>query len=191
MATNKSFRKCSNTMKIEYKLAEKNDAESIAKLHALSWQTHYRGIYPDAYLDNGVLVERLQVWQDRFAFEDECRLVIKATDPAEKIIGFACTFLDHDSQYGALIDNLHVIKEHQNQGIGKKLLQLSAKWVFQNRESSNLYLFVLNQNSAAKAFYLKMGARILEPFLYKNPAGKYDQVVRCTWTPMELIQKSF
>ncbi|MBK8505167.1 MAG: GNAT family N-acetyltransferase [Saprospiraceae bacterium] len=177
-------------MPYKYKLADEKDAEAIGQLHALSWQRHYRGIYPDEYLDKNVLPERLETWQKRFESPNERRLIIKAIDQSEKIIGFACTLLDEDSVYGALVDNLHVLQEYQNQGIGKHLLKLSAKWVLQNREESQIYLFVLVKNSAAKTFYSKLGAQISEAFQHKNPAGNYDQVVRCTWTPMELILNS-
>ena len=175
-------------MLIEYKLADPSDAISIAKLHALSWQRHYRGIYPDHYLDDEVTSERLKTWQDRFSIVDERRLIIKAVDISEKIIGFVCTFLDEDPIYGALVDNLHVLKEYQKQGVGRQLLRMSAEWVSQQRRSSAIYLYVLDQNHAAKAFYEKMGAQISEVFPYQNPAGKYDQIVRCSWMPMDLIR---
>lgn len=179
-----------DTLILQYKLADDRDAEAIARLHALSWQRHYRGIYPDEYLDHEVLPERLKIWQKRFDTPDDRRFIIKAIDQREKIIGFACTFLDEDPVYGALIDNLHVLKEYQNQGIGKKLLRLSAEWVMQHREESTIYLFVLDQNSAAKAFYNKLGAQISETFLHQNPAGKCDPVVRCSWKPLGLISNT-
>lgn len=54
-------------MMITYRLATPEDEASIAKLHAESWQKHYRGIFSDAYLDEQVVKERADLWAERFA----------------------------------------------------------------------------------------------------------------------------
>src|SRR6266496_5428632 len=48
-----------------YREATAKDVEAIAALHADSWRRHYRGAYSDAFLDNEVFADRLQIWTDR------------------------------------------------------------------------------------------------------------------------------
>ena len=47
------------------RIATPNDIETIANLHALSWQNSYRGMLSDDYLDNHVLADRIQVWTQK------------------------------------------------------------------------------------------------------------------------------
>ena len=63
----------------------------------------------------------------------------------EETVGFACTFLNHDSQYGALVDNLHVLKKYQGLGLGRKLMSLSAEWVRMHDPTSDIYLLCSNK----------------------------------------------
>ena len=174
---------------IKYDLASPADAEEIALLHALSWQRHYRNIYSENYLQYQVVEERRKIWQERFSKENEDRMIIKVMD-LDKIIGFACTFLDEDPTYGALVDNLHVLSEYQGNGIGKKLLNKSSEWVMQCRNDYGIYLYVLAKNYPACAFYKNLGAKMSEPFLYKNPTGTEDDVIRCSWQATELFQRT-
>ena len=50
---------------INYRLAKPEDEAAIAKLHAESWQKHYRGIFSDAYLDEHVVKERADLWAEQ------------------------------------------------------------------------------------------------------------------------------
>lgn len=173
-------------MKISYETARATDAGEIAALHALSWQRHYRGIYTDQYLDHEVQNERLNVWRSRFKKSDKKQLVIKAMH-RDKIIGFACTFLDADPVHGALVDNLHVLQEYQGHGIGRTLLQMSARWVLENRPSSKIHLMVLEKNYPARTFYSNLGARMSEVYFLPNPTGQPEAVIRCEWNPADLL----
>lgn len=62
------------------RLAGPGDAAVIARLHAASWQAHYRGGLSDAYLDGPVEEERRRVWADRFAAPDPAMSVILAEE---------------------------------------------------------------------------------------------------------------
>lgn len=174
---------------INYLHADPSDADAIAQLHALSWQRHYTGIYPDDYLQNQVVHERLKVWRNRFNDQNDRQWVIKAMDE-DRIIGFSCIYLDDDPFFGSLVDNLHVLQEYQGYGIGRRLLQLSAQLVLENRPGGKMYLLVLYKNLPAIAFYAKLGARMSDVFLHPNPAGHDDEVIRCEWTPEELLAGS-
>ena len=42
-------------------VAASRDASAIAALHAESWRSAYRGLYPDEFLDGPILEERLLI----------------------------------------------------------------------------------------------------------------------------------
>lgn len=128
------------------------DAQAIAALHADSWRRHYRGAYSDGFLDRDVAADRLLVWTNRL---NEPRLG-EATIVAERansLIGFAHTIFDDDPTWGALLENLHVTYGLKRSGVGTRLMAATAKVALAREPSTGLYLWVLEQNAAAQAFY--------------------------------------
>jgi ribosomal protein S18 acetylase RimI-like enzyme len=176
-------------MDIIYQRASKDDAGIIAGLHTRSWQRHYRGIYSDDYLDNLLAGERSAIWTERFAVIDPSMFVLKAMH-AEKPIGFACTFLHRDQQFGALVDNLHVLQEYQGLGIGRELLRQSAEWVKSNDQNSGIYLFVLKENLLARQFYQSLDTTFSEIMQYTNSQGDIDEILKCSWNTDVLLAKT-
>ncbi len=137
-------------------MAGPEDALAVAGLHADSWQRHYRGAYADAFLDGepaGYLAGR---WTERLATASPQARTILAEYDGE-LVGLAHTVLDSDPTWGALVDNLHVRSPLKRQGIGSRLLALTAQAVLEAAPSSGLYLWVLEQNKAAQQFYEACG----------------------------------
>lgn len=164
---------------IEYRFANKNDTESIALLHAKSWQKAYRGMFSDYYLDHLVVNDRLSVWAERFkTFENQ--VVILALDD-KKLIGFVCIYPNADENFGSLIDNLHVAENQQGKGIGACLLQKAAEWIKAHTKSPKLYLWVLEKNAKAYNFYLKLNAKNMDQTNFKAPDGNNHIAIRMAW----------
>src|SRR5437763_433909 len=143
---------------VRFRPAGRSDAEAIAALHADSWRRHYRGAYSDSFLDGDVFGDRLAVWTDRLREPDPRRHTIVAEDH-EGLIGFAHTVFGDDPTWDALLDNLHVVHGHKRRGVGSELLALTAEAVVERGQG--LYLWVLEQNQDAQAFYEARGARRL------------------------------
>jgi GNAT superfamily N-acetyltransferase len=141
--------------RLRLRLATAADAEAIAKLHAESWRRHYRGAYSDAFLDGDVVVDRLAVWSERLEQPDPRYCTILAED--DHLVGFANTIFEDDSRWGALLDNLHVAGHHQRRGIGSRLLAMTGSAVVEHPRKSGLYVWVLEQNLGAQAFYGALG----------------------------------
>jgi ribosomal protein S18 acetylase RimI-like enzyme len=133
------------------------DAEAAARLHAESWRRHYRGAYSDAFLDGDVLADRIAVWSERLAGEDPRRCTILAEDG--DLVAFANTVFEEDPEWGALLDYLHVADRCRRRGVGSRLLALTAQAILERPTRSGLYLWVLEQNVDARAFYEARGAR--------------------------------
>jgi GNAT superfamily N-acetyltransferase len=147
---------------LRFRLADASDAEAVAALHADSWRRHYRGAYSDAYLDGDVEGDRVAVWTVRLAEPDRPSQTIVAEDGG-RIVAFAHTVFDDDPRWGALLDNLHVVHGNKRRGIGSRLLTLTARAVI--ARGTGLYLWVLEQNVDAQAFYESRGARCVERVL--------------------------
>ena len=147
-----------------------DDAHAIARLHADSWQRHYRGAYSDDFLDSDVASYLLPVWIERVGTPDPKTRTILAEHDGE-VVGLAHTLLDEDATWGALIDNLHVVHDLKRRGIGTRLLALTGQAVLDWSPSSGLYLWVLEQNSDARAFYAARGGTCVERADAPPPGG--------------------
>ena len=110
------------------------------------------------------------VWCERLQRRDPAASTILAEDEGA-LIGFAHVIFDEDQTWGALLDNIHVADRHRRRGVGSDLLAASAAAVTDRRGRSGLYLWVLEQNAAAQAFYEACGARRVEIALATSPRG--------------------
>lgn len=161
-------------------MATPDDWEEIALLHARSWQENYRGALSDDYLDNQVIDERKKVWKERFSKVDTNQITILAKDE-NKLVGLSCIFLNHDEQYGALLDNLHVHKDYKRLGIGKVLMDKSISAVNDKTSGSDLYLLVLTQNHGAVRFYESVGGKRMETKTWETSDGSTNETYLYLW----------
>jgi GNAT superfamily N-acetyltransferase len=175
---------------VRFRLAGPADAAAVAQLHADSWRRHYRGAYSDAFLDGDVVADRIEVWTERLQAPDPRRRTILAEEG--RLVGFANTFFDDDPTWGALLDNLHVADGQKRKGIGSRLLTLTAKAVLERPAATGLYLWVLEQNRDARAFYEACGGRCVERHPVEPPGGIASRLngsplkLRYVWPPEEL-----
>ncbi|WP_055143213.1 GNAT family N-acetyltransferase [Jiulongibacter sediminis] len=156
------------------------DFTSIAALHTRSWREHYSGIFDEDYFGKAIEKDRLNVWKERFSKGNSLRKVILVEENNE-LVAFACTFLDHDPQNGALLDNLHVRSDFHGRGLGLQLMQQSFDWVKSQRPEQSLYLSVLSENKASKQFYLNLGGKVIDTHFEKSQAGNEVEVDVLLW----------
>jgi ribosomal protein S18 acetylase RimI-like enzyme len=165
---------------MEYRRATARDAEAVAALHAESWRRHYRGALSDAYLDGDVSADRLVVWTDRLtAPRPEYGTIIADDDGA--VIGFVHVILEDDPRWGALVDNLHVAYTRKRDGFGSRLMAEAAALVLEQTPPTGLYLWVLEQNTAAQAFYVARGGRCVEREITEATGGGTVARLRYVW----------
>jgi ribosomal protein S18 acetylase RimI-like enzyme len=165
-----------------------NDAMAIARLHAESWRSAYRGTFSDDYLDHRVHEERRDSWQARFSGgESEPFLVLVAEDGG-RLAGFACVFPDKDPIWGSYLDNLHVAPGLTGQGIGRGLLSEVVRRLQVNGWHGGLYLWVIEHNHRARGFYDKAGGMIVGSEVHTMPDGQSVLNLRCHWPdPQKLL----
>ena len=148
------------------------DAPAVAALHADSWRRNYRGAYSDSFLDGDVDSDRLKVWterlQDRAA--TTATFVAEAPDGAiAGLSGFAHVVFHAHPLWGTLLDNLHVAHDLKRSGIGTRLISEVAGASLHHDDK--LHLYVLEQNTNARAFYQARGGRFEEASFVSAPGG--------------------
>lgn len=146
------------------------DAEAVARLHAESWRSAYRGILRDAYLDGPVDDEWLDTWTKRLAGPGPNEIGLVA-DKEPGIVGFVFAVADHDPELGAFLDNLHVSPPHRGQGVGSRLLLELSRFLLANHDDNGLYLWVFENNCSARGYYEKSGAVAVRRAEAEAPGG--------------------
>ncbi len=165
---------------MEYRAATADDVTAISALHAESWRLHYRGGFPDEFLDGDVGAERLAVWTARLADPSPRDRTVVAMEGPE-LAGFVHTILDDDPEWGALLDNLHVRSTRKRRGTGACLLRRAAADVVASGSGSGLYLWVLEANEPAKAFYVAQGGELGDRERFVTPGDGSAVGIRVVW----------
>jgi GNAT superfamily N-acetyltransferase len=155
---------------LRFRTADADDAAGVARLHADSWRRHYRGAFSDSFLDGDVGGYLLAEWTWRLSRPDPQARTIVAELGGE-VVGLAHTQLGESADWGALLDNLHVSHGLKRFGIGTRLLALTAQAVLDSAPGSGLYLWALEQNTAAQAFYTARGGTGVETGVVSPPGG--------------------
>ena len=141
-------------MRIEILDAKPEDAAIVGRLHGLSWQANYQGIFPDDYMANDVLPERLAYWRRALRAGDYVLVQIATVDgePA----GFIGIKQNADEGYEGTIDNLHVLPGYQGHGLGRRLMATATKHLV-DAGFRSLCLWVFEANPRAIGFYESLG----------------------------------
>ena len=168
--------------------ATDHDSAAIARLHAESWRSAYRGLLSDDYLDHRVHAERATLWQTRFSEKDSKPFFVILAETGAQLAGFACVFPQDHPTFGSFLDNLHVAPQSTRQGIGRQLLVGVARRLIAQKTPGGLYLWVIEKNRRARRFYSKAGAIEVECVELPMPDGGRLREVRCHWpNPAKLL----
>jgi len=135
------------------------DVECIAAIHVSSWQSAYRGLLPDSYLDSLTAEQRLPMWKQILGSPIPSVSVWVATIEDE-IVGF-CSIGPPESSGADATDPLvlHTIylqPGHERRGIGGALLR-HAEQGMQHLGAGSAILWVLSGNGRATRFYEASG----------------------------------
>jgi len=144
--------------KILLRVAEHDDAWSIARLHTRSWQAAYCDILPAAYLLEKVPAEHASHWENYMARPAEARGLVMLAERNGTAVGFVSAENVDDSSHGTLLDCLHVLPTHQGCGAGKLMIAAVRGWT-RERNQNLMHLYVLDANARAIAFYERNGWR--------------------------------
>lgn len=141
----------------------------------------------DDFLDGPALENRRATWRQRLQSPRPNQYVCVAVADAT-IVGFICGFADADPVWGSYIDNLHVDSRMQGRGIGRALMHAAAGWLRESQPDRGMWLWVMEANTSARAFYERLGAANAETVNLQDPGGGYAPNCRYVWSgPRSLL----
>jgi ribosomal protein S18 acetylase RimI-like enzyme len=135
-----------------------SDAEGIARVHVESWRTAYPGILPEDYLAGLSYKQRSSVWESILSESDEIKPNYVAVDDNRVVVGFAGggPKRSGDADLDGELYVLHLLKDSQRHGVGRKLVTSVASDLARNGMVS-MFVWVLEQNRPACLFYEALG----------------------------------
>ncbi|MDJ0629037.1 MAG: N-acetyltransferase [Rhodobacter sp.] len=130
--------------------ATQADLPAIRDLQIASWRRTYHGILPDTFLGAPVAEVLSRRWSE---WPGPDWLIETAWDGAA-LVGFVA--IDRAHAGGAYVDNLHVSAARQGRGIGRRLMSRAAHILARDGHAT-LWLTVIRENAATRAFYRRLG----------------------------------
>ena len=135
--------------------AAREDARQIAEILVEDWQTAYRGIIDDAWLDAMSVEERARREAERYGI-----YTVAADGP--EILGFAWNEMTGDEPADCEIIALYVRYAKRKSGIGRALFRHSAD-TFRAAGGKRMIVWCLKDNEEARKFYERMGGTVYRP----------------------------
>ena len=142
--------------KIIIRKAKSEDIEEIANIKVRCWQTDYRNIIADEYLDNMDIEYTIE--KNKRIFEQYNIIVAELKN---EVIGF-CRY-DYNNYYeeenvDCELIALYIKPEMKRHGIGRKLMKYAIN-EFKNSKKEKMILWCLKENYPSRAFYESMGGK--------------------------------
>lgn len=136
--------------------AEPSDAAAVALVHVRSWQTAYRGLMPQDYLDGLDVDRRRRGWNRILTGDEWPRSGTLMAVGDEGVMGFAnwCPTRDDDGDPATVgeLAAIYLLPDAWGAGIGRRLLATSLDALVEAgyRQAT---LWVLATNDRARRFY--------------------------------------
>ena len=153
---------------------KREDIEDVVDIQVTGWQTAYRGIIDDEYLDKLSREEKIKKRKKDF---DSNGFIVAEYE--NKVIGF-CRYLNENrneeiKEVDCELLALYVKFEYKHMGVGTKLFSY-VKNEFKKLNKSKMILWCLKENENAKKFYTKMGGKIILEKDIEFGGKKYKEV---------------
>lgn len=166
--------------------ANSEDSLAIAKVHVSSWQTSYRGILEDRYLDNLSVRDREKMWA-RGLSKEESRQIVFVAEDGSKVIGFASggPEISEKTEYAGELYAIYIFEEYQRKGIGRRLTRKIVDGLI-DEDMNSMLIWVLAE-SPYRVFYEGLGGEMILEKEY-DVGGQIVQAVGYGWK--ELINSN-
>ncbi len=158
-------------MEIRY-IKPADNREKISKIYENSWRYAYKGIIPQDYLDaipEGRWVRNLDIpgWSTMVCVENGEYIGTSS---------FCRSRLEQYPDSGEVI-SIYFLPEYIGKGYGGKLLEAVISEL-KNQGFTEVFLWVLEENTTARQFYEKHGFKCSGDYLQENIGGKDLREVR-------------
>jgi ribosomal protein S18 acetylase RimI-like enzyme len=147
--------------------AQASDVAAIAAVHVAAWRETYGGLVPERLLSDLSVEERTRRWHRILTVPDASveSAVLVAVRPDQTVVGFGSCGRQRAAAlladgFAGEFSALYVLKAHQGQGVGRRLLIAMARDLME-RGLRSAALSVLRENERARRFYEALGAQVI------------------------------
>ncbi|HUF39892.1 MAG TPA: GNAT family N-acetyltransferase [Anaerolineales bacterium] len=148
-------------MTLQYRPAEEDDADGIARVHVSGWRTTYVGLIPDETLANLSVERRAEAWTE--SITRGANYIFVVVD-GEEIVGFVAGGPEREETlrrtdrlpFDGELYALYILEEFQRRGIGTELFRLLAAALVM-AGFSRMLVWVLTENELGCRFYEARG----------------------------------
>lgn len=133
------------------------DANAMGRLHVRAWQSAYRGVMPNEYLDGLQAEERITMWRSRISRPDLTPLLVAVM--ADEVVGFAAFGAEQSPSTRSSCGELYAMNldpDHWGRGIGRILLRRVTQ-ALMAMGYEEAVLWVVPENERARALYESEG----------------------------------
>ncbi len=148
------------TMKI--RRAKVSDSEKIETVRVNTWKTAYKGLFPDAYLQNLSIEQKAYKTKEWLESLDDSTAVYVAEVPSNNVVGFSTGGKARETlmSYQGELWGIYILQEFQKKGIGTLLVKEVVKHLIHlNIES--MFVVVL-KDSPYRRFYERLGGKFVK-----------------------------
>jgi GNAT superfamily N-acetyltransferase len=135
------------------------DCDRVAEIRVRGWQSAYRGLMPQSYLDRLSVAEDAERRRGYLAQADAGVVDLVAEDTGGEVVGWACHGPYRDGELrtsDAELYAIYVHPDHVGHGVGQALLAESVARCAAAGHG-RLLLWVLRENGRARRFYERAG----------------------------------
>lgn len=138
------------------RLAHPSDARAIAEVHVRSWQSAYRGIVPDTYLDALSVERRAMAFGEALSRGSPEMWVAESHADIVGWIAFGSSRDADATQSVGEVEAIYVSPSHWSAGAGSALWSVARPRLVE-RGFTSVTLWVLEDNHRAIRFYSRAG----------------------------------
>ena len=148
--------------------AEKEDVRQIAEILVEDWQTAYRGIMDDDFLDSLSVDQRYEIEVKRYE-----KYVVAAE--GNEVLGYAWLEPTEDEPADCEVIALYVRYSKRNKGTGKLLMQYAFDY-FRSIGRKKMIIWCLKGNDEARRFYEEVGGKEFRTDSHNWGGKDYDMI---------------
>jgi ribosomal protein S18 acetylase RimI-like enzyme len=164
-----------------------DDAEAIERIRVETWRATYRGLLPDALIDQ--LQPNVERRRERLRSLEPSELTFVAEE-GTNVEGYALAGPErtHDPEYSGEVYAIYVAPAAQRKGHGRALIRECAR-VLASRGLTSMLIWVLRENQIGRGFYERLGGIPAREKLLEEFPGSDEYVeIGYGWTDSRPLQ---
>ncbi len=152
-----------------------DDARAIGEVHLSSWQTTYRGLGIDEFLDSETVEGRAARWASMLC-DPASQTFVYVAEVDGQLVGFAAGGPERtgDPEYKGELYAIYLLKAHQGKGIGRMLVRVVAERLTRSGLTTML-IWVLAVNPAC-FFYEACGGKAVRQRPSEIGGKTFDEI---------------